>query len=255
MSPILAILKKDLTALFTNSMFYLLTGICCCLWGLFFSFELYAFVQKSYQLSTQVQQGGLNIHQHLVSSYIVIVHYILVFIIAALSIRFFAEEKKLNTFPVLLTSPITSWQIVFAKWLVGASLIFFLLFISAIFPLSLLTFMSLPIKLFLYSYFGVFVVLCVYMSAGLLASSLTESLIVCVVLSLMFNICLLLMGVGRELTDSLIFQELFGFLAIDQHFATFRKGIFSFSSIVYLLSLSGLFGLMTERVVEYHRWR
>ena len=253
--PIFAIFKKDLRALLTSPMFYLLLGLCSSLWAIFFAFEVFAFVQRSYQLSTQGIESGLNIHQNLISSYIVIVHYVLVFILAALSIRFFAEEKKLNTFPILLTSPMTSWQIVLAKWLVGAFFIFLLLFASAIFPLSLLFFIKLPLGLFFLSYFGVFIILCVYMSLGMLASSMTESLIVCVVLSLVLSILMLLLGVGREFTDSVMIQEFFNFLSIDRHFSYFRKGIFNFSSVFYFLSWSFFLSLVTERVIEYHRWR
>lgn len=255
MGPVLAIFKKDVRALLTSPMFYLLIGLCSTLWAIFFAFEVFAFVQRSFQLSAQSKSSGLNIHQSLVSSYIVIVHYVLVFIMSALSIRFFTEEKKLKTFPILLTSPMTSWQIVLAKWLVGAFCIFFLLAVSAVFPLSLLFFIKIPLGLFFLSYLGVFLILCIYMSVGMLASSVTESLIVCVVLSLVLSILLLLLGVGREFSDSILLQEFFNFLSIDRHFAYFRKGIFNFSSIIYFFSWSFLLTLLTERVVEYHRWR
>lgn len=255
MSPVIAILKKDLKSFLTSPMFYVLAGLCCCLWGLFFSFELFNFVGRSLNLSSAIKESGLNIHHELVASYIIIVHYVLVFVVAAFSLRFFAEEKKMKTFPILLASPMASWQIVLAKWLVGASLIFILLSVSAILPLSLLFFVKIPMGLFILSYFGVFILLCIYMSAALLASSITESLIVCVVLSLVFNILLLLMGVGRELTSVVSLQEFFQFLSIDQHFGYFRKGLLSFSSIFYFLSWSFIFAFTTERVIEFNRWK
>lgn len=254
-SPVVAILKKDMKAFLTSPMFYILSGLCCCLWGVLYSFELYGFIQKSYQLSMKSNQGGLNIYHHLISSYLVVVHYILIFIIAALSIRFFSEEKKLQTFPILLTSPIASWQIVLAKWLVGASVLFILLAISSFFPLSLLFFIDLPLGMILFGYFGVFIVLCVYMSAAMLASSTTESLIVSVVLTLVFSIFILLLGVGRQFTDSLSLQEFFSFLSFDRHFANFRQGVFSLSSVLYFLSASFVLSVITERIVEFHRWR
>ncbi len=253
--PVLAIVKKDLKSLLTSSTFYMLAGLCTTLWGIFFAFEVFAYVQQSYQLSTQVKESGLNIHQNLVSSYVVIVHYVLIFVIAALSVRFFAEEKKMKTFPILLTSPMTSWQIVLAKWIVGAIFILTLLLISSVYPLSLLFFVSLPLKLFFLSYLGCFLVLAIYMSVALLASSLTESLIVCVVLTLVSCIFLLLMGVGKGMTDSLFFQQLFHFLSFDNHFMNFRKGLLSLSSILYFFSWSFMLSLLAERVVEYNRWR
>ena len=194
--PILAIWKKDFKSLMTSPMFYILLGFCCLLWGALFSFELYHFVKRSYELSTQGGSSGLNIYHNFIATYIVLVHYILIFMLAAFSIRYFAEEKKLKTFSIYLMSPLSSFQIVFAKWLVGLSLIFVLLLVSSLFPLSLLFFVSFPFKLFLFSYLGLFLILSVYMSASLLASSLTESMIVCMVVSLVFSVLFLLLGTG-----------------------------------------------------------
>lgn len=254
-SPVLAILKKDLKSILTSPVFFLLTGFCCCLWGLFFAFQMFGYVGQSMNLSAANVDSGLNIYHNFIASYIVIVHYVLIFVVAAFSLRFFAEEKKMKTFPILLTSPMTSWQMVFAKWLVGASIIATLLLISAILPLSLLFYVSLPLKLIFLGYFGIFLLLCTYMSAGLLASSVTESLIVCVILTLVLTILLLLMGVGREFTDLLWLQDFFSFISIDRHFSFFKQGFFSLSSVFYILSLSFVFGFMTERVIEFHRWR
>ena len=255
MGPVFAIVKKDIRTLLTSPMFYFLVGLCTALWAVFFSFEVFNFVQKSYQLSAKSKESGLNIHQNLISSYVVVVHYVLIFIIAALSIRFFAEEKKLKTFPVLLTSPLKSWEIVLAKWIVGGFVLLSLLLVSSIFPLSLIFFIDVPIGLLMLSYLGVFLILCAYMSLAMLASALTESLIVCVVMSLVFTILMLLLGIGREFTDIVLIQEFFNYLSIDRHFTYFRKGLVNFSSIFYFLSWSFLFSLLTERVVEYHRWR
>ncbi len=255
MSPVVAIVKKDLRSIFTSPMFYTLLGLCCCLWGLFFAVEVYTFAKQSFQLSMKTSQADLNIHHNLVSSYLVIVHYVLIFIISAMSIRFFAEEKKLKTFPILLSGPVTSWQIVLAKWTVGAITLLALLAFSMVFPLSLLFFISLPLKLLFFSYFGLFLILCVYMTASMVASAVTESLIVCVVLSLVFNISLLLLGIGGQMTDWIVAQEFFRFLTFDQHFASFRVGLFSLSSVFYFLSWSAILSLLTERIIEFHRWR
>ena len=89
MMPVIAIIKKDLRSFFFSPMFYILAGLCALLWGLFFAFDFYNFVNESFRLSTQIKDSGLNLHQHLVAEYVVVVHYVLVFVIAALNIRFF----------------------------------------------------------------------------------------------------------------------------------------------------------------------
>ncbi len=253
--PLKAILKKDLKDRLTSPSFWMIIGLSSVLWALFYIFGVYSYVTQSMQLASQSENAGLNIHQHMISNYVVVLHYILVFVVSTLSVYFFTEEKKMKTFPLYLTSPLLSWQIVFAKWLSGASYIAFILFLSALLPLSILFFTSLPLGLFLYSYLGLFALLCVYMSMGLLASSLTDSTVLCVILTLVLNILLLLIGVGRELTEVTAIQEVFYFLSFDYHFSQIRMGVFNLSSLVYLVSWSFFLSLITERVIEFHRWR
>ena len=254
-SPVFSIFKKDLKILLKSPVFYFLIGLSCCFWGLFFTFQVFAFVNQSFQLSTKAVQTEMNIHQNLISHYIVFIHYFLILIIAALSLRFFTEEKKLNTFSLLLSSPLNSWEIVLGKSLFGAAFLLVFLLVSSIYPLSLCLFTKIPIKLFLLAYLGVFLLLLIYMMAGLLASILTDSLVVCVVLTMIFIILLMFLGVGRELTDIRPLQEFFSFLSLNQHFDFFTKGVLNFSSIFYFLSWSFLLGFITERLVEFHRWQ
>lgn len=255
-SPILAIWKKDVRGFLTQPMFYLTTGLSLLVLAIIFTFQLYQFVTQSFQAVAASQAGaGLNIYHHLISNYIVITHYLMVFLIAVLSLRFFAEEKKMKTFSIYLSSPLTSWQIVLGKWLAGATLAFILLVCSAVYPLSLAFFLKLPWLLIFWGYFGLFLVMCIYMSAALLASALSESLIVCVVLALVFNVAILLLGVGQELTDHAFLKDFFIFVSIDPHFGNFKKGLLHTSSLFYFLSFSFFLSLMTERVIESHRWR
>ena len=236
-------------------MFYFLTGLCCCFWGLFFTLHVYNFVTQSFKLSIQMTNGGLNIHQNLVANYIVFVHYMMILVIAPLSLRFFTEEKRFGTFSLLLSSPVSSLEIVLAKSLFGVSFVFVLLLVSAVYPLSLFFFVKVPLKLFLFSYFGVFLLLCVYMMTGLLASIITESLVICVVLTIIFILLLMFMGIGGEMTDIRVLKDIFDFLSLGPHFDFFKKGVLNLSSIFYFLSLFFSLGFIAERLVEFHRWR
>ena len=256
MSPIAAIWKKDMKGFLTQPMFYMVVGMFLVLLAVLFTFQLYNFITQSFQvMANNRATSGLNIYHHLIANHIVITHYILVFVIAVLSLRFFTEEKKMKTFPVYLYSPIHSWQIVLGKWLVGATMVGVLLLISAAYPLSLLFFLKIPLGLVFFGYLGLFLILCLYMSAALLASALTDSLIVSVVLALVFNLTILLLGVGREFTDLEVLQNFFSFVSIDYHFGFFKKGILNLASFFYLLSFSFFLSLVTERIIESHRWR
>ncbi|MEM7646668.1 MAG: hypothetical protein AAF203_07155 [Pseudomonadota bacterium] len=222
---------------------------------MFFVTALFQFVSQSFQLSTKTVTSGLNIHQDLFSTYLVVVHYVLVFVIAALSSRFFTEEKRLSTYSLLITSPLLSWHIVFAKWLGGASLVGVLLMISLIFPLSMAYFVPIPWFLLMYSYLGLFLVLNVYIVFAMLASILSDSFIVSVVLALVFSICYLLLGAGAQLTDWPALQSFFSYLSVDQHFALFRVGQWNLASCFYFISVSFFGAFVCERLVELGRWQ
>jgi len=255
-SPISAIWRKDIKGFLTQPMFYMVVGMFLVLLATLFTFQLYNFITQSFQvMANDRAASGPNIYHHLIANHIVITHYILVFVIAVLSLRFFSEEKKMKTFPLYLYSPIYSWQIVLGKWLVGATMVGVLLLISAVYPLSLAFFIELPLTLIFLGYLGLFLILCLYMSAALLASALTDSLIVCVVLALVFNLTILLLGAGREFTDLEVLQSFFSFVSIDYHFGFFKKGVLNVASFFYLLSFSFFLSLVTERIIESHKWR
>ena len=255
MTPIMAIWKKDMGSFLVSPMFYGLLGVCCVLWGLFFSFDLFIFIKKSHQLSMTTKGSGLNVYHHFIASYLVIVHLTLVFILSVLSLHFFTEEKKTGTFSIYMMNPLSSWQILMGKWFVGLTLLVLLLGLSALFPLSLLFFTSLPFGLIGFGYFGLFLILHVFICVGLLASSLTESGVTCALLSFILMLALLLLGLGGEFSQSFFWQEVFRYLSFEPHFLNFRKGLFDLSSIVYLTSWSIVLLVLSERVIESARWR
>ena len=255
MSPIVSIWQKDFLLLLKKPFFYILLGLCCLIWGLFFTFDVFRFVSQSFQLESKAGAGDLNIHRDLVSNYLVIVHYVMVFVIAALSVRFFSEEKKSKTFSLLMTSPLSSWQIVFGKAAAGCSQILAMLLVSAVFPISLSYFASLPWTLLIFGYWGLFLTLNIYLGLALIASSLSESLLICMVLSLVMSMAVLLIGLFGQLTTWPFLQSFFQYMTIDLHFGHFRSGQFSWASHVFLISGFCFFLRITERIIESERWQ
>jgi len=255
MIPILALVKKDLRLFFSRPLIYVLSGLCCVLWSVFFTFAIVNFVQASFQMSAKAVESGLNLHQQVFGSYLVIVHYLLLFVISAITMKFFAEEKSMKTFPLLLSSPLSSWEIVGAKFIAGAVIVGALLLVSMAYPLSLLLFTDLSWGPFFTSYLGLALVLMLYMASGLLASALTDSSILAVVIAITMNLSLVLMGIGKNFFDSPLWRNVFEFISIDYQYGFFRSGALSLAACVFFLSLIGLFLFLCERVVEFHRWR
>ena len=137
----------------------------------------------------------------------------------------------------------------------GKSVVILSLVFSAILPLSLSWFIDLPLSLFLATYLGVYLLLMLYLSLAMLASSLTESTVVCVVLSLLFILSVQLIGAGSLFTESQFLKSLFGYLSLDAHFKAFRVGVLNLASLAYLGSAIGFFLFLTERSFESNRWQ
>ena len=206
-------------------------------------------------MSQRSVESGLNLHQQVFGAYIVVVHYLLLFVLSAISMKFFSEEKSQKTFPLLLSSPLSSWQIVLAKFGGGALVAFALLVVSMAYPLSLLIFTELSWGPFLTSYFGLYLLLLVYTASGMVASAMTGSSVLAVVVGVTLNLSLLLVGTGRNFFSGTVWGRIFEFISVDYQLAFFRVGNLSLAGVVFFVSVVGVLLLICERVVEFHRWR
>lgn len=256
MNPaITAIIKKDFFTRVLSPSFWLFLGLANALWSIFYALAIMAFVTQSVQMTTDVGRAYLHTHHSLVSNYIVVVHYVMIFLVAILSLSFFTEEKKEKTLNIYLTHPLTSWQIVISKTLGGLLLIFMIIAFSALLPLTLAFYNALTVSLYLWAYFGLFLILSVYVCCAVLASALTDSTLLCVMLSLIAILGLLIMGGVQDWSDTAWVRDFFAGISFNDHFSYFRNGIVSARSVVLLISLCVFILALAERVIEFHRWR
>ena len=94
-----------------------------------------------------------------------------------------------------------------------------------------------------------------YVAIGMLASSLTESTVLSVVMALIFNVLLWFVGALSEATQDPAVNRIFEHLNVGSHFVNFIKGTISISSLTFLMSVIVLMTFLTQRVVESNRWR
>lgn len=199
--------------------------------------------------------GGLNLHLTVFLYHISQINLLFIFMIPALTMRLLAEEKKLRTYDLLLTSPITSTQIVVGKFLAGFGAVAFLTSISFLYPLFTATFAGVQFGPLLVAYLGVLLVSAAYVAVGLFASSLTESVVLSVCMGLIFNLSLWFISQGVDFSNDPMFMSVMEHLSVGNHFMNFVKGSLKLSSSVFLLSVIGFFVFLTQRVVEASRWR
>ncbi len=256
MRAIFVIAWKDLKALLTSPTLYIIATFCTALWSYGFMRNIMQFGERSMMSGMAPgADSGLNLHMTVFLYHISQINLLFIFVIPALTMRLLAEEKKLRTYDLLLTSPLTSTQIVVGKFLAGFGAAAFLTSLSFLYPLFTATFASVQFGPLLTAYLGVLLVSAAYVAVGLFASSLTESVVLSVCMGLIFNLSLWFISQGADFSNSPMFMSVMEHLSVGNHFMGFIKGSLKLSSLVFFLSLVAFFVFLTQRVVEASRWR
>lgn len=253
----LVIAGKDLRNMFASPLFYVLAGLCSLAWTFLFLLSLQEFsVQSMMQMmQTRGQGEGMNLHFVVFARHISLVNLVMIFAVAAISMRLFTEEKRNRTFDLLLTAPVTATEIMMGKLIAGVVTAWALLAISFLYPLSLAPFASLDWGPLLTSYLGLMLLAASYVAIGMFASSLTQSVVVSVLMALIFNVMLWFMGAAGEASQDSTMQAVFEHLNVGTHFVNFIKGSISIASLTFFASVIFLAAFLTQRVVESSRWR
>ncbi len=250
---------RDFRALVTTPLFYVVAGLCAGIWALWFPNFLNQFaMQSQHMMGMEGAGGGGNLHFQVFGFHISTVNLLMLFAVPAISMKFFTEDKKQNTFDLLLTAPVTSTQIVMGKFMAGVAAAWILVLVSAIHPLSVAFSGVAEIQwgpLFA-AYLGLMLLVASYIAIGMFASSLTNSILLAVILGFIFNLMFWFIGSGTEMAENTYVIAVFEYLSVGEHFFKgFVKGTIKLTSIAFFLSVIGLNCFLTQRVVESARWR
>lgn len=184
------------------------------------------------------------------------------FVFPLLTMRLFAEERKLGTWETLFTAPVRTWQVVGAKY--AASVIFYcLIWLPSLANFGFFQAMTagaaeIPSGALLGTYLLIFVMGLFNLAMGCFASSLTSNQIVAAVLSFTLSLMHFLIGMfvlylGNRIPAA--FVDMVYYIATIEHIKVFITGLLDTRPIVYYVSLSALFLAFTHQVLEFRRWR
>lgn len=185
--------------------------------------------------------------------------WIFMFLVPAVTMRMFADEKKTGTIEFILTKPISELNIILAKFLAGLTIIVFSLLPSLIYYLSVYLLGS-PVGSIdtggtWGSYIGLFFLAASYVSIGIFASSLTENQIISFLISII--ICMLFY-IGFETFSSFNFiyslKNFFIFLGINEHYQSMSRGVIDSRDVIYFISLIAAFLIFTRTILESRKW-
>jgi ABC-2 type transport system permease protein len=254
MRNMLAIAGKELRGYFASPIGYVLVGFYALLFGWFFYTLVAFFERQSMQMSAGGPGSAMNVNQMLVAPLLMNATVIMLLVFPLITMRTYAEEKRSGTIELLLTSPITDWQIILGKFLGALGLYAVMLAVTLVHVAILFVFGTPEWKPIATGYLGLLLMGGSFLSLGLFISSLTKNQIVAGMIT--FSVFLLLWVINWVSTFvGPTMQTVLNYLSITEHFDDFAKGIIDTKHVVYYLSFiaAGLF--LTMKSVDSERWR
>ena len=185
--------------------------------------------------------------------------WVFLFLVPAVTMRCFAEENRTGTIEMLLTKPLSDWQIILAKFFASVVLVLLALIPTAVYYFSVYR-LGLPMGNLdsggiMGSYIGLFLLSSSFVAIGLFCSSVTNNQILAFILSVF--LCGFIY-IGFEFIFSL---SLFGpidlfiqRLGISAHYSSISRGVVDTRDILYFLSVIALFLSMTKLVLSSRKW-
>lgn len=257
MRNIINIALKELKSYFISPIAYVIASVFLVITGYQFytaisQFSLYCFKMMNYSQAVENININLQVFQGNFGSLLTTI----MFIMPIMTMRIFAEEKKNRTMELLMTSPVSVFEIVLGKFLAAFILLSGIVLLTLYMPIFASYNMNTGRLLWapiVSGYIGILMLGSVFLSIGILASALTENQIVAALISFAFIIIFLLIDKLAQLAEGTLAKVL-SYLSLSNHIRNFFFGVIDTRSVILYISFI-LFGLfMTFRVIESKRW-
>lgn len=266
MTHTLTIASRELRSLFVSPVAYVVLTLWSVIAGTFFLASLIGFQERiiqlqQYQMFQQIEL--MNLNDELIEPFIGSMWVILLFLLPAVTMGLVSSEKANGTDELLLTSPISIWDIVLGKFLAGAGFVTVMTAIVAFFPAILFVYGEPELGKTISGVLCLLFVSITYVAVGIFASSVTRSQLIAFVFTLVLLVMLGMMlpfiidismagsGLGRE---SGIAQTV-RWMSTGSHVDRMLKGLVDTADLAYFVISSAVFLLLSKTVIESARWR
>lgn len=240
----LSIYLKELKSLFNSLIAYLVIGIFLTGIGLYvwiFSPNIFEVEEADLSLVFQVTP------------------YVFMFLIPAVTMRTFSEEIKEGTLELLLTKPISEWQLVLGKYFASVTLVLVALLPTLIYFFSVYQLGNpvgnIDVARVIGSYCGLILLSFAFTSIGIWTSTFTENQIVAFISSMFITLMLYegLQYLGNLLPDGYI-GYFIGQMSISNHYNSISIGVLDTRNVLFLASMSVLFLSLTRLKLLIRKW-
>jgi ABC-2 type transport system permease protein len=254
MRNVLTICGKELRSYFTSPIAYLLMA----LFGLIFGYFFYSATAYFVLAGIRAQMGGgnqpMSINDYVIAPLMGNASVVCLFLLPLISMRLFAEEKRMGTIELLMTSPVRDWEIILGKWL-GAMVMYLCVLAMSGFSVALLFAWGRPDwRPILTGYLGLILQGGTVLAIGTFISTTTKNQIIAGAAT--FSVCLLLWVLSWVSSyNDAPWAQAIAYCSILTHFEPFSKGIVDTKDLVFYISAIFLGLFLTSQSLESLRWR
>lgn len=232
----LAILKRELKVYYTSLFAYVYYSVFFLVTGVFFATNC---------LNTYSTEFGYYV--------IGIVFYVMILILPFCTMKLFAMERKHKTDQLLFTAPVSSFSVLIAKYLATVIFSMLPLLLSCIYPIVISNYGTMSVRFVVASYIGCTLSVLVLLSVGMFISTLTTNVVLAVVIAYVIYALTILSRIVEAIVNS---ETIFTFVhetSVYNKFNDMISGIVRSGDVIYLVTLSIVFFLLTWIVLESRR--
>ena len=257
MRNVLTITGREVRSYFSSPVAYVLLAVYLALAGYFFFALLSAFNQSLAIYSMMRQPEMLerfNLNEMVIRPLLQNMAVLLIFVIPAVTMRMFPEEKQSGTYELLLTSPVRVGEIVLGKFLGGLVLVLAMVLLSGFFGLLLLAYGNPEVPMMLSGFLGLALMAVSFLAIGTLVSSFTDNVVVAYTGALFGLLVLYTIGWLGETVQG-TWGAVVKYISITDHFQELLKGLVDTKDLIYFATVLVVSLFLTQRSVESVRWR
>jgi len=241
---VIAIVAKELALYFGSYLYYLLATVFLVLAGFFFYTNLGFFVVM----------GGMDLTRGLWQYQFLDMQRLLIVLVPLLTMRLFAEERKLGTLELLWTYPVRDAEIVAGKFIACLAVVTLMITATAVHPLILARFHSVAAGPLVAGYLGLWLIAAAFVACGVAISALTESQLVAGAAT--YGLLLLFWAVTWN--EAAVNEATLGLVApfsLFDRFYPFIRGAIDTRDVSYLVLFVTAFLGFTLLALDTRRWR
>ena len=182
--------------------------------------------------------------------------WLFMFLMPALGMPLWAEERRIGTFELTLSYPISLWELVFGKYLAGMALVVAALALTLPVPVTIAILGRPDIGAIVCGYAGALLVGSAFLAVSSFCSALSKSQTASFLLALL--LCALLMFTGWDRVTTLLYQwlpeslcRLVSYCTVVPHYQAFQRGLFDTSELAYSILITLLFLYFARTVLAY----